>query len=53
MIIQYLWETTKPEVGGKLGWEVGKLLKEKKPIHGGHMCHGSHMTEATISVIST
>lgn len=30
-----------------MGWDG--FLREKRLIHGGHMCHGSHMTDTTIT----
>lgn len=33
-----------------MGWEG--FQREKRPIHGGHMCHGSHMTDTAITAFS-
>lgn len=34
----------------KPGWDG--FQREKRPIHGGHMCHGSHMTDTAITAFS-
>lgn len=42
----------RPESGGKTVMGRDRFQREKRLIHGGHKCHGSHMTDTTITAFS-